>query len=218
LYFYDTQDPALVGLKEEFLASSRLDNLLSCFVGVSALAHASTKMPAVLVCSDHEEVGSASAQGAQGPFLKAILERLCGTQENFARAMSRSLLISTDNAHGIHPSYPDRHESSHAPILNQGPAIKTNTNQRYATSAETAAVFLECCAEAKVPVQNFVARNDMPCGSTIGPITATLLGVKTVDVGIPTFAMHSIRELSGTQDSGYLAGALKVFFRHPGLD
>lgn len=217
LYFYDTQAPSLVGLKEEFLASGRLDNLLSCYVGASALTQSKGDATAVLVCSDHEEVGSASAPGAQGPFLKSVLERICETNENFIRAMARSILVSTDNAHGIHPSYPDRHDGNHAPILNQGPAIKTNTNQRYATSSETAAIFTECCEQAEVPVQNFVARNDMPCGSTIGPITATLLGVRTVDVGIPTFAMHSIRELAGTQDTGYLTQALEQFFQYPEL-
>ncbi len=214
LYFYDTQAPAKVGLHGEFFASSRLDNLLSCWAGANAIANSKGDATSVLVCSDHEEVGSASAAGAQGPFLKSVLERLCETAEGFHRAMARSILVSTDNAHGIHPSYPDRHDSQHAPILNKGPAIKINTNQRYATSSETAAIFSQVCEEAKVPVQNFVARNDMGCGSTIGPITATLLGVRTVDVGVPTFAMHSIRELAGVEDVGYLEKALGRFFQY----
>ncbi len=218
LCLYNTQGAAAVGLHGEFLSSSRLDNLLSCFVGVQALLKASGKSTSVFVASDHEEVGSASAVGAQGPFLKSVLERLTGSNEGLTRAISRSVLVSTDNAHGIHPNYPEKHDSNHAPILNQGPVIKTNTNQRYATSAETAALFRECCQQADVPVQEFVSRNDMGCGSTIGPITASVLGVKTIDVGLPTFAMHSIRELAGSRDAELLCAALINLYNHPGWD
>jgi aspartyl aminopeptidase len=215
LSFYDTQPPALVGLHSEFIASARLDNLLSCYVGASALAAAAGTSTAVLACNDHEEVGSASAPGAQGTFLRSVLERLVGSSEDFSRAIALSTLVSTDNAHGVHPNYPEKHDSNHQPILNGGPALKTNTNQRYATTGETAAIFTACCEAAGVPVQQFVARNDMPCGSTIGPITASVLGVKTVDVGVPTFAMHSIRELAGTQDAQHLARALTEFYALP---
>ncbi len=212
LSFYDTQEPALVGLHSEFIASARLDNLLSCYVGAQALLTAGGAGTAVLACNDHEEVGSASAPGAQGTFLRSVLERLAGSPEDFSRSIALSTLVSTDNAHGVHPSYPEKHDGNHQPILNGGPAIKTNTNQRYATTGETAALMTACCEAAGVPVQQFVARNDMPCGSTIGPITASVLGVKTVDVGVPTFAMHSIRELAGTQDAQYLCKALAKFY------
>jgi len=218
LYFYDTQAPEVVGLGAEFLASARLDNLLSCYAGVRALIESTGKATCVLVCNDHEEVGSASAQGAQGPFLKSVLERLAQTGENMSRAISQSIFVSTDNAHGVHPSYPEKHDGNHMPILNRGPAIKTNANQRYATSSETAAFLTACCQQAEVPLQQFVARNDMPCGSTIGPITASVLGVRTVDVGVPTFAMHSIRELAGVQDADYLVRALAQFYVQPGWE
>lgn len=211
LSLYDTQKAAFAGLKEEFLVGARLDNLLSVYCSLRAILECDKKYPCVIVCSDHEEVGSASAAGAQGPFLKSALERLSGSSEGLSRAISHSVLVSTDNAHGVHPNYRDKHDSGHQPLLNQGPAIKTNANQHYATSGETAALFELCAKEAKVPTQHFVARNDMPCGSTIGPITATALGVRTVDVGIPTFAMHSIRETAGTLDSVFLTRALIAF-------
>lgn len=216
LYFYDTQGPEVVGLGLEFLASARLDNLLSCYAGARALGESKGKATRVLVCNDHEEVGSVSAQGAQGPFLKSVLERIAQTNENMSRAIAQSIFVSTDNAHGVHPSYPDKHDNNHLPILNKGPVIKTNTNQRYATSSETAAFLAACCQQADVPYQQFVARNDMPCGSTIGPITASVLGVRTVDVGVPTFAMHSIRELAGTKDADFLVRTLSQFFAQPG--
>ncbi len=165
-----------------------------------------------MVANDHEEVGSESLSGAQGTFLASALERLCGSREEFLRAIANSTLVSTDNAHGVHPNYPEKHDRDHAPILNRGPAIKVNANQRYATTSETAALFASACGKADVPYQFFVSRSDMPCGSTIGPITATKLGIKTVDVGVPTFAMHSIRELAGVQDPEYLRLALKSFY------
>ena len=212
LSFYDTQDPAVVGLHGDFLASARLDNLLSCFAGTAALIQAKAGPTQVLVCNDHEEVGSVSWQGAQGTFLRSVLERVAGSAEDFTRALSQSMLVSTDNAHGIHPAYPEKHESNHTPILNHGPAIKTNTNQRYSTSAETAAWIQECAGDAEVPLQSFVARNDMGCGSTIGPLTASVLGVRAVDLGVPTFAMHSAREMAGVHDVGHLASVLEAFY------
>jgi aspartyl aminopeptidase len=121
-------------------------------------------------------------------------------------------MISADNAHGIHPNYADRHDASHGPLLNQGPVIKTNANQRYATNSETSARFRQICQQADVPLQDFVVRTDMACGSTIGPLTAAQIGVKTLDIGVPTFAMHSIRELAGSQDGWHLYRALKHFF------
>jgi aspartyl aminopeptidase len=209
---YDTQPAAIIGLQQEFIAGARLDNLLSCFAGLHALLDSDGSQPALLVCTDHEEVGSTSCCGAQGPFLKTVLERWIGSGETLARAIDRSLLISADNAHGIHPNYPEKHDEKHGPHLNGGPAIKINANQRYASNALTQALFRHLCVQNHIPVQTFVARADMGCGSTIGPITASTLGVKTVDIGVPTFAMHSIRELAGVADLTYLHNALRAFF------
>lgn len=213
LCFYDTQPPALIGLQQDFIASARLDNLLSCHAGLQALLNANDQHACVLVCTDHEEVGSASACGADGPFLEQVLRRVVnGSEEDFTRTIQHSLLISADNAHGVHPNYAAKHDGNHGPLLNQGPVIKVNSNQRYATSSETAGLFRHLCQHAGVPVQSFVTRSDMGCGSTIGPITASQLGVPTIDIGVPTFAMHSIRELAGSRDVDYLVKALTAFY------
>jgi len=212
LSFYDVQPPALVGLHQDFIASARLDNLLSCYTGLMSLFEANADVSSLLICSDHEEVGSASSSGAQGPFLKSVLERIAGVGESLTRVINQSMMISADNAHGVHPNYADKHDDNHGPIINQGPVIKTNANQRYASNSETAAIFRHLCKKADVPVQSFVVRSDMACGSTIGPITATEIGVKTLDVGVPTFAMHSIRELAGYWDAYYLYRVLKEFY------
>ncbi|MBL6690844.1 MAG: M18 family aminopeptidase [Pseudomonadales bacterium] len=212
LVFYDTNPARFIGVNEEFLASARLDNLLSCFTGLMSLIDADDSLTSLLVCNDHEEVGSVSAAGAEGTFLKDVLMRITPDQEQRLRAFNRSLLISTDNAHGVHPNYPTRHEANHGPILNKGPAIKYNANQRYATNSETAGFFKALCRDENVPCQEFVNRADMACGSTIGPITATELGIRTLDVGVPTFAMHSIRELAGSQDAHALGRVLTRFY------
>lgn len=217
LFLYDTQKPAYVGLNKDFIASARLDNLLSCFTGLMSLINDGSTQEQnqtnILVCSDHEEVGSVSSSGAQGPFLKSVLERLSGTAENLTRRLHHSLMISADNAHGIHPNFADKHDENHGPLFNQGPVIKLNANQRYATNSETSAFFKYICQKTNVPVQSFVVRSDMACGSTIGPITASSIGVKTVDIGLPTFAMHSIRELAGSEDAFNLHKALNYFFQ-----
>ncbi len=211
---YDTQAPAMVGLNEDFIAAARLDNLLSCFVGLQALLNApdDSKVTRLLVCNDHEEVGSASAVGASGPMLRDCLIRLCGSEELLIRAMQNSMMISADNAHGIHPNFASKHDGNHGPLLNKGVVIKINSNQRYATNSETAARFRMCAEKVSAPVQSFVVRSDMGCGSTIGPITATELGVPTVDIGVPTFGMHSIRELAGSEDAFQLSRILQQFY------
>ncbi len=211
LYFYDTQAPALIGYNQDFIASARLDNLLSCYIGLQAMLNADPNKPVLLVCNDHEEVGSASACGAQGPMLEQCLQRLFPDNETRMRIIDHSMMISVDNAHGIHPNYSELHDSQHGPILNEGPVIKVNANQRYATNSETSSIFKDICEKANVPVQEFVSRSDLACGSTIGPITATEIGVKTLDVGLPTFAMHSIRELAGSRDVNNLLIALNYF-------
>jgi len=209
---YDTQPPAIIGLEQDFIASARLDNLLSCFIGLQALLEADSQVSSLLICTDHEEVGSASCCGAKGPMLQQFLERLLPDGETRVRVIERSMMISADNAHGIHPNFMDKHDENHGPLLNCGPVIKVNANQRYATTSETSAFFRLLCEQAGVPVQAFVARTDMGCGSTIGPVVASEVGIKTIDVGSPTFAMHSIRELAGARDGWYLYNAVVEFF------
>jgi len=210
---YDTQAPSLVGVEQEFIAGARLDNLLSCFVGLCALLAADGQRSAMLVCTDHEEVGSASTSGAQGTLLQSVLRRIAGSYENYARMIDRSVFISCDNAHAIHPNFAERHDANHGPLLNRGPVIKINANQRYATNSDTAALFRQICQQVEAPVQSYVVRSDMACGSTIGPIVATEIGIKTVDVGVPQWAMHSIREVAGSRDCWYLWRVLTRFFQ-----
>ena len=217
LSLYDTQPPRVVGLRGEFIAGARLDNLLSCYAGALAIAQADGDTGCVLVCNDHEEVGSVSAVGAQGPMLKSVLTRLLPDPEHRERALAASLLISADNAHAIHPNYADKHDANHGPLINGGPVLKVNSNQRYATSSETAAMFRWLCDLECVPVQSFSVRSDMRCGSTIGPLTAASIGLRTLDVGVPTFAMHSLRELAGTEDLDSLVRVLARFYLQPRL-
>ncbi|HSP57490.1 MAG TPA: M18 family aminopeptidase, partial [Halomonas sp.] len=193
----------------------------SCFMGLEALLQCDGSQGAVLVANDHEEVGSASACGAQGPFLgdvlRRVVEQLGGTdQEAFVRLIQASRMISCDNAHALHPNFLDKHDASHGPVINGGPVIKVNANQRYATNSATAAMFRDLCREAGEPVQTFVTRADMGCGSTIGPITATELGVPTLDVGVAQWAMHSIRETAGARDVASLTAVLTAFLNRRG--
>ncbi len=210
---YDTQEPSIVGIADEFIASARLDNLLSCFMGLNALLNADSDEGVLLVCNDHEEVGSMSAAGAQGPMLSQVIERLVPAVEDRVRMLNRSMLISADNAHGVHPNFSDKHDANHGPLLNAGPVIKINANQRYASNSETSGLFKDLAQQVGVPVQSFVVRSDMGCGSTIGPITAAELGVETLDIGVPQFAMHSIRELAGVQDVDSLIKVLEAFYK-----
>jgi len=215
LGFYDTQPAALVGLQDDFIASARLDNLLSCFIGTRSLIDASGDEPALLVCNDHEEVGSMSAEGAQGPFLASVLDRWCGAGRG--QTLASSMMISADNAHGVHPNYLEKHDENHGPLLNQGPVIKVNHNQRYATNSRSAAIYRHISGDLGLPYQTFVVRSDMGCGSTIGPLTAANLGVTTLDIGVPQFAMHSIRETAGARDGLTLYKVLREFFRRKEL-
>ncbi len=216
LMFHDTAPSQLTGSKQEFVSAPRLDNQLSCFVALDALTQVATGAPnrssvVVVALFDHEEVGSTSASGAASPLLRGIIERSVaargGSDDDVHRALAQSILISSDNAHATHPNYIDRHEPDHLISLNDGPVIKINANERYATDATTAAVFQQACESANVPFQKFVNRTDLGCGSTIGPITAAELGIPTVDVGCPQLAMHSAREFCGSHDPGYLKAA-----------
>ena len=166
---------------------------------------------------DNEEIGSRTMQGADSGFLSDILDRISivrgATTEDRFRARAASIMISVDGAHAVHPNYADKHDSNYAPVLNGGPAVKLNAGFKYATTSETAAHFSELCRTAGVPCQYFAMRSDLPCGSTIGPCSSSITGIKTVDVGIPMLAMHSIRETAGTADQHNMIMALEEFYR-----
>ncbi|GGI75864.1 M18 family aminopeptidase [Pseudarthrobacter scleromae] len=218
----DTQAPSVFGGNSEFFASGRLDNLSSTHAGLAALiAHASapgTGSPiAVLAAFDHEEIGSNSRSGACGPILEDVLVRISdglgATVSQRRQALAASFCVSADAGHAVHPNYAERHDPANHPVLNGGPLLKINANQRYATDAPGAALWARLCADAGVPYQEFVSNNAIPCGSTIGPLTATRLGIRTVDVGVPLLSMHSARELCGVEDPWRLAAVTGLFFR-----
>jgi aspartyl aminopeptidase len=212
-----SEAPAIIGVTGEFLASARLDNLSSVHAGVAAIAgQQSDERVNVLACFDHEEIGSSSRTGASGPFLESVLRRIAASlgwgTEDFERALAASFVISADAGHAVHPNYPQLHDPDHRPMINAGPLLKVNANQRYTTEGPSSARWLRVCRAAGVPTQPFVSNNAVPCGSTIGPLTATRLGIESVDVGIPLLSMHSARELCGVQDPHWLAQALAAFY------
>jgi aspartyl aminopeptidase len=217
LSFYDVNAPAMVGLDNRFIASARLDNLLSCYVALRTIIDADSQQSQLIVMNDHEEVGSASMCGAHGPMLASFLQRVVPDAIQRDRMIQRSVMVSADNAHGVHPNFANKHEGNHGPLLNAGPVIKLNSNQRYATNSFTSSLFKQWSDAVEVPVQSFVVRNDMGCGSTIGPITASEIGVHTIDIGVPTFGMHSIRETAGSDDAHALYRVLCHFFNEPHL-
>ncbi len=215
---FDVVPPTRSGASGELLHAPRLDNLGSCHAALSALLAASPAPAATraIFLFDHEECGSASAQGAQGPFLRDVLARVIDAHPDVARdawprAMARSFFVSADMAHALHPNYADRHEPGHQPMLGGGPVIKSNSNQRYATDGETAARFRDWCARAEVTPQAFVTRSDLPCGSTIGPLTAAGMGIRAVDVGSAMLSMHSCRELAAAADVPKMIDAMRAF-------
>ena len=212
LSLYDTQSPGLVGMDQSFIASARLDNLLSCYAGFTALIEEIDADWSMLVATDHEEVGSASTVGAQGPMLMDALTALTPAPQSNQMLRNQSWMLSVDNAHAVHPNYVDKHDDKHSPHLGGGPVIKINRNQRYATDSEGAARLRLLAERAGVDVQAFVMRADLACGSTIGPITATETGIPTTDLGVPTLAMHSIRELACVQDIPQLIALLRAFY------
>jgi aspartyl aminopeptidase len=213
LSLYDTQRPGRVGIDQSFIASARLDNLLSCYAGLSAMIDATDAEWSMLVATDHEEVGSASTVGAQGPMLMDALTALMPAPQRNQTLRHQSWMLSVDNAHAVHPNYMDKHDDQHSPRLGGGPVIKINRNQRYATDSEGAARLRLLAERAEVDVQAFVMRADLACGSTIGPITATETGIPTTDLGVPTLAMHSIRELACVEDIPQLTALLQAFYR-----
>lgn len=219
LCLFDTQAPSLSGARGELIHAARLDNLSSCHAAITALLGSSADAEAtrVVVLYDHEEVGSESASGAGSRFLESVLLRLMQDEtgsDAFARAIAGSMLVSADMAHAVHPNYPDKHDKQHRPLLGKGPVLKVNAAQRYATDGLTAARFRAACARADIEPQHFVSRNDIGCGSTIGPIAAAGLGLRTVDVGGPMLSMHSCREMAATADVPPMVRALGAFFEH----
>lgn len=214
LCLFDAQTATLGGRDGEFLFSARLDNLASCHAATEAFSRANdSERSTFLTLYDHEEVGSQSAVGARSAFLAQVLERVVGATagggaDAHARATSRSLFVSLDMAHAVHPNFADKHDKQHRPLLGEGPVIKVNTNQSYATDGPGQALFVEACQAAGVKPQFFVARNDMPCGSTIGPIVAARLGLRTIDVGNPMLSMHSCREMAGAADHAAMVSVL----------
>ncbi|MBK9259621.1 MAG: M18 family aminopeptidase [Polyangiaceae bacterium] len=220
LSLYDTTKATLGGLQQEFIMSSRLDNLASCHAATTALAAENGNGPAtrMIVLYDHEECGSRSAAGAAGTVLKDTLARIVeaypgNEKQAMQRSISRSILVSADMAHALHPNYADQHEPQHQPMLNRGLVIKSNANQSYATDGGTAAFFESVCRDAGQCPQKFVVRTDLPCGSTIGPITSAILGIRTVDVGAPMLSMHSCREMAGTEDVYWSVETFRRVFR-----
>lgn len=214
----DTQEPRTFGLNQALFASGRLDNLLSVHAGLTALLDLPDDGDriAVLAAFDHEEVGSDTRSGAGGPFLEDVLGRvqraLGADAVERRRALAASLCVSSDVGHSVHPNYPERHDPANRPLAGGGPILKINANQRYVTDAVGAAAWNTACERAGVPAQEFVSKNTMPCGSTIGPITATRLGIRTVDVGAPILSMHSARELCAVLDPWYLRRAIGAAF------
>ncbi len=216
----DTQPGQVFGAHNEFFAAGRMDNLTSVHAGLVALIAAAkatvgTVIP-VLAAFDHEEIGSGSRSGACGPILEDVLTRVSdGLEASVSerrRALANSFCISADAGHAVHPNYSQRHDPANLPVLNGGPLLKINANQRYATDGVGAAAWAGLCKRAGVPYQEFVSHNDVPCGSTIGPLTATRLGIRTLDVGTPLLSMHSARELCGVADPAYLAAIAQLFF------
>ncbi|MFD3927295.1 M18 family aminopeptidase [Streptomyces sp. NPDC058614] len=223
LMTHSVEPPSYLGRDRELLAGPRMDNLLSVHAGTAALAAVATAdagqpyLPyiPVLAAFDHEENGSQSDTGADGPLLGSVLERSVfargGSYEDRARAFAGTVCLSSDTGHAIHPNYAERHDPTHHPRAGGGPILKVNVNNRYATDGSGRAVFAAACEKAGVPFQSFVSNNSMPCGTTIGPITAARHGIKTVDIGVAILSMHSARELCGADDPFLLANAMVAF-------
>jgi aspartyl aminopeptidase len=221
LMLHPVEPPAYLGRDRELVAGPRMDNLLSVHAGAAALTAAAsgtalTRIP-VLAAFDHEENGSQSDTGADGPLLGTVLERSVfargGSYEDRARAFAGTVCLSSDTGHAVHPNYAERHDPTHHPRVNGGPILKVNVNNRYATDGSGRAVFAAACEKADVPFQTFVSNNSMPCGTTIGPITAARHGILTVDIGVAILSMHSVRELCGSDDPFLLANALTAFLQ-----
>lgn len=207
----DAQRGEVIG---DLLAAGRLDNLTSVWASLEALLTAKDEAQDILVLAafNHEEVGSASTAGAGGPLLERVLTKVAAGFGDPAGIIANSIQVSADAAHAVHPNYPGKHDPTHHPLVNKGPVLKINANQRYASNAATETEWILACRAAGVPHQTFVGNNAVPCGSTIGPISSTRLGLPTVDVGVPLLSMHSARELCGVDDMEYFVRALTAFY------
>lgn len=220
VYAFDSQRGAIFGAHEEFIASGRMDNLTGVHATLVALLAASADYRGsdvlVMAAFDHEEVGSETVSGASGPILADVLTRtgraLGNDEDARLRMLRRSWCVSIDAGHAVHPNYVGHHDPGHHPVLGQGPLLKVNANQRYASDAAGAALWNSACEAAGARAQAFVSNNDVPCGSTIGPLTATRLGIRTVDVGVPLLSMHSAREMAATADLLAITGAVEAVF------
>ncbi len=204
LYLYDTEPALITGINSSLINGPRIDNLAGCYVAAMSLAGADPALPVMSLFTDHEEVGSVSLKGADGDFPYSIIRRIFDDYENYASSIRDALLISIDSAHAVHPAFPDVHDTGHSPVLNGGPVIKYNSRIKYISSDVTRLMFQSACSRAGVPVQYFSARNDIPCGSTVGPIISSALGIRGIDIGIPSLSMHSIRETTGVMDTYWL--------------
>ena len=217
-HLFDITPARLLGADESLIASGRLDNQASCWSAVEALRNAvDSEHTSILILNDHEEVGSNSSTGAAGPMLSSVVSRI-STQHGLREGqqfdrLATSWCLSADNSHAIHPNYPERHEPRHAPFINQGPAVKVNGNQRYATSARGLAHIRSIAESRNIPLQTFASRNNVPCGSTIVPITATQLGIEAIDIGIPQLSMHSAREMCGAADPLHMVSLMSEFLQ-----
>ena len=207
----DAQRGEVIG---DLLAAGRLDNLTSVWASLEAMLAAKDDAQDILVLAafNHEEVGSASTAGAGGPMLERVLTKVAAAFGEPSEIIANSIQVSADAAHAVHPNYPGKHDPTHHPLINKGPVLKINANQRYASNAATEAEWILACRAAGVPHQTFVGNNAVPCGSTIGPISSTRLGLPTVDVGVPLLSMHSARELCGVDDMDYFVRALSAFY------
>lgn len=217
LYLYDYQKAALIGSDARMLVSGRLDNLAMTHAILQGLLQSKKAAhTSIGIFFDHEEIGSQTPQGAYSALLGEILERICIAQslakEDYYRALRQSYMISADMAHAFHPAYAEKYEPDYSPKMNQGIVIKLNANHRYASTAESSSYFIQLCEAAKVPYQRFLVRSDMPCGSTVGPILAANLGLNTIDIGNPMWAMHSIRETCGIEDHKSLIKLLSHYY------
>lgn len=218
LYLYEYEKGSIIGLNNEFISSGRLDDLAMVHAGIEALCKVeAVQATNVMIAFDNEEVGSRTKQGGDSPFLSTVLERILIAQgkgrEDFFRALAKSFMISADLAHAVHPSMGEKHDPVNRPVLNKGPVIKISANQSYTTDSNSDAVYEEICKKAGVPVQKFVNRSDLAGGSTIGPISSTHLDIRSVDMGTPILAMHSVRELGGVLDHTYVAASFEEFFK-----
>ncbi|MFL0246419.1 M18 family aminopeptidase [Candidatus Clostridium stratigraminis] len=218
LYLYEFEKGKVIGLNNEFISCSRLDDLAMVHAGIKAITNVeASEATNVMIAFDNEEVGSHTKQGADSEVLSNILERIVlslgGNRESFFRAISKSFMISADLAHALHPNSEEKADPVNRPIINKGPVIKLAANQSYTTDSNTAAVYEQICLKVGVPVQRFVNRSDSPGGSTIGPITSTHLAIRSVDMGTPILAMHSVRELGGVMDHSYAIKSFEEFYR-----